>query len=83
MVKERTLLAEVIEFDAIGLRCPLAFVLLKKHLLYHSTKKFLLDDKVTLYNFEQYLDKQDIEFNVFEHSSFFEITIKATTTHGS
>ncbi|QTH64103.1 sulfurtransferase TusA family protein [Psychrosphaera ytuae] len=83
MLKERTLLAEVFQFDAIGLRCPLAFVLLKKHLLNHSTQKFLLDDKVTLYNFKQYMEKQHIDFDVFEHTSFYEITIKTTPTHGS
>lgn len=63
------------QFDARGLKCPMAFVMLKKHLLHHNADKFLLDDKVTLYNFTQYLEKQGIEFDVLTETSCFEIRV--------
>lgn len=63
------------QFDAIGLVCPLAFVMLKKHLLHHNVDKFLLDDKVTLYNFTQYLEKRGIQYKTVTHPTFFEVNV--------
>lgn len=46
--------------DVTTIKCPLAFVKAKQALLKDKTKVFLFDDDITLYNFCQYLDKQQI-----------------------
>ena len=46
--------------DVRTMKCPLAFVKAKQALINGKTKVFLFDDDISLYNFCQYLDKQNI-----------------------
>ena len=62
-------------FDGRGLKCPLAFVKAKQHLVKYNTKVYLLDDEVSLYNFTQYLSKVDIPFKLNDVSSWVQIEI--------
>ena len=50
-------------FDGRGMKCPLAFVKAKQHLLKKQTRVFLLDDEVSLSNFMQYLVNSSVRFN--------------------
>lgn len=51
------------QFDARGLTCPLAFVLIKQQLIKNNCKLFLLDDKVSCDNLTQYLQKNNLKYS--------------------
>ncbi|GAA0288275.1 hypothetical protein GCM10009128_03390 [Psychrosphaera haliotis] len=65
----------VYQFDARGLTCPLAFVLVKQQLLKKSTKSFILDDDITLKNFVSYLKSENISFEQSVQGSDFNVEI--------
>lgn len=56
-------------FDGRGLKCPLGFVRAKQQLRLGTTKEYLLDDEMTLYNFTNYLAKQKIVFQVIKQGN--------------
>ncbi|GAB2993799.1 sulfurtransferase TusA family protein [Psychrosphaera aestuarii] len=63
------------QFDARGLTCPLAFVLVKQQMIKNNTKVFLLDDEITLYNFTSYLESQGVAFNKSVQDSIYKIKL--------
>ena len=50
------------QFDARGLTCPLAFVLIKQQFLNKGTTIFIIDDETSCHNFETYLHKKNVAF---------------------
>jgi len=69
-------------FDGRGLKCPLAFVKAKQHLVKFNTKVYLLDDDISLYNFTQYLTKCDIPFIQDIKTDWVQITIMSINEIG-
>lgn len=55
-------------YDGRGLKCPLAFVQAKWHLLKQSETQFLLDDQTSVNNFCSYLTKKTITFKKTEQN---------------
>lgn len=65
------------EFDGRGLKCPLAFVKAKQALVQNKTKVYLLDDKISLYNFVRYLDKLGVQYSQSEDQGVFKVALNS------
>jgi len=63
-------------FDGRGLKCPLAFVKAKQHLIKKNTKIFLLDDDVSLSDFIRFLEQSGVNYNQERDSKYVMITLR-------
>ena len=64
-------------FDGRGLKCPLAFVKAKQALLQNKTKVYLLDDKISLYNFVSYLEKLGVQYSQSEDQGVYQVALNS------
>ena len=63
------------QFDARGLKCPLAFVKAKLALLNEKKRIFLFDDQISHSNFIHYLAKKNIRFRTQVEINIFKVWI--------
>ncbi len=65
------------QFDGRGLKCPLAFVKAKQALVINKTKVYLLDDRISLYNFVSYLDKLSVQYTQTESQGVYKVVLNS------